>query len=193
MFGFLHLAALYGGYIFIYSAKWQTDVFGYILYVLSGLGITAAAHRLWTHKSYKAKWPLRLILVIFNTLAFQDSVLNWASDHRMHYKYSKTDADSHNATRGFFFSHVGWLLARKHPDLKAKGKGLDLSDLYADPILRFQKKHYLLLMPLACFIIPTVVPVYLWSESYLNAFFVAAIFRYAFILNVTWLVNSAAH
>lgn len=43
----------------------------YILYVMSGLGITAGAHRLWAHKSYKAKWPLRLILVIFNTLAFQ--------------------------------------------------------------------------------------------------------------------------
>lgn len=70
----------------------------------------------------------------------QDSALDWARDHRMHHKYSETDADPHNATRGFFFSHIGWLLVRKHPDLKEKGKGLDLSDLYADPILRFQKK-----------------------------------------------------
>lgn len=43
----------------------------FVLYVMSGLGITAGAHRLWAHKSYKAKWPLRLILVAFNTLAFQ--------------------------------------------------------------------------------------------------------------------------
>lgn len=71
---------------------------------------------------------------------FQDSALDWARDHRMHHKYSETDADPHNATRGFFFSHIGWLLVRKHPELKRKGKGLDLSDLYADPILRFQKK-----------------------------------------------------
>lgn len=70
----------------------------------------------------------------------QDSAIDWARDHRMHHKYSETDADPHNATRGFFFSHIGWLLVRKHPELKRKGKGLDLSDLYADPILRFQKK-----------------------------------------------------
>uniref|UniRef100_A0A1E1WUE8 Fatty acid desaturase domain-containing protein n=3 Tax=Pectinophora gossypiella TaxID=13191 RepID=A0A1E1WUE8_PECGO len=160
---------------------------------MSGLGITAGAHRLWAHKSYKAKWPLRLILVIFNTIAFQDSAIDWARDHRMHHKYSETDADPHNATRGFFFSHIGWLLVRKHPELKKKGQGLDLSDLYADPILRFQKKYYIYLMPLACFVMPTVVPVYLWGESWTNAFFVCALFRYAFILNVTWLVNSAAH
>lgn len=66
--------------------------------------------------------------------------MDWARDHRMHHKYSETDADPHNATRGFFFSHIGWLLVRKHPDLKEKGKGLDMSDLLADPVLRFQKK-----------------------------------------------------
>lgn len=36
-----------------------------------GLGITAGAHRLWAHRAYKAKWPLRVILMLFNTLAFQ--------------------------------------------------------------------------------------------------------------------------
>jgi fatty-acid desaturase len=44
-----------------------------LLYQAGGLGITAGAHRLWAHRSYKAKWPLRLILMIFNTLAFQVS------------------------------------------------------------------------------------------------------------------------
>lgn len=48
-------------------------------------------------------------------------------------------------------------------------------------------------MPLGCFVMPTLVPMYFWGESLLNAFFVCALFRYAFILNVTWLVNSAAH
>lgn len=48
-------------------------------------------------------------------------------------------------------------------------------------------------MPLACFILPTIIPVYFWGETWTNAFFVATMFRYAFILNVTWLVNSAAH
>ncbi|XP_016941737.3 acyl-CoA Delta-9 desaturase [Drosophila suzukii] len=192
-FAYLHLAALYGAYLMVTSAKWQTSVLAYFLYVVSGLGITAGAHRLWAHRSYKAKWPLRVILVIFNTIAFQDAAYHWARDHRVHHKYSETDADPHNATRGFFFSHVGWLLCKKHPDVKAKGKGVDLSDLRADPVLMFQKKYYMLLMPIACFIIPTTVPMYFWGESFMNAWFVATMFRWCFILNVTWLVNSAAH
>ncbi len=48
-------------------------------------------------------------------------------------------------------------------------------------------------MPLMCFIVPTIVPMYLWGESFKCAFFVAALFRYTFTLNATWLVNSAAH
>jgi stearoyl-CoA desaturase (delta-9 desaturase) len=64
----------------------------------------------------------------------------WVRDHRQHHKYTDTDADPHNATRGFFFSHCGWLMVRKHPDVIAKGKTIDLSDLEADPIVRFQKK-----------------------------------------------------
>lgn len=58
----------------------------------------------------------------------------------MHHKFSETTADPHDATRGFFFSHVGWLLCRKHPDVISKGKTIDLSDLMADPVVRFQRK-----------------------------------------------------
>lgn len=59
----------------------------------------------------------------------------------MHHKYSETTADPHDATRGFFFSHVGWLLVRKHPDVREKGKGIDMSDVLADPIVRFQRRY----------------------------------------------------
>jgi len=192
-FGYLHMAALYGAWLMITSAKWQTIGFAFFLYLISGLGITAGAHRLWAHRSYKAKWPLRVILIIFNTIAFQDAAFHWARDHRVHHKFSETDADPHNATRGFFFSHIGWLLCKKHPEVKRKGRGMDLSDLRADPVLMFQKKYYMLLMPFACFIIPTIIPMYYWNESFLNSWFVATMFRWCFILNVTWLVNSAAH
>lgn len=71
----------------------------------------------------------------------QNAAIDWAKDHRVHHKYSETDADPHNAKRGFFFSHVGWLLCRKHPEVKEKGKTIDLSDLESDPILAFQKKY----------------------------------------------------
>lgn len=193
LFAYLHLAAVYGLWLMLTSASWTTGFFAMFMYSLSGLGITAGAHRLWAHRSYKAKWPLRVILALFNTIAFQDCAMHWARDHRVHHKYSETDADPHNATRGFFFSHVGWLLCRKHPDVIAAGKKLDISDLEADPVLQFQRKYYLILMPLFCFVLPTMIPVYFWGETWTNAWFVATMFRYTFILNVTWCVNSAAH
>jgi len=70
----------------------------------------------------------------------QMSILDWSRDHRSHHKYSETNADPHNSNRGFFFSHIGWLLLRKHPEVSRKGKGIDLSDLYADPVVMFQHK-----------------------------------------------------
>ena len=48
-------------------------------------------------------------------------------------------------------------------------------------------------MPVCCFVLPTIIPVYLWGETWTNAWFVCALFRYTFVLNITWLVNSAAH
>ena len=193
VFTYLHLGALYGVYLVFTSAKLLTTAFGFLLYVMSGLGITAGAHRLWAHKAYKVKWPLEILLMIFNTIAFQDAAVDWARDHRLHHKYSETNADPHNATRGFFFAHVGWLLCRKHPDIKEKGKGIDMNDLKNNPILAFQKRHYKILMPLLCFVMPTVVPVLCWNETWSNAYFIPTVLRYVFTLNATWLVNSAAH
>ncbi|XP_032311840.1 acyl-CoA Delta-9 desaturase-like [Drosophila ananassae] len=91
----------------------------------------------------------RMILALFYTIAFQDAAYHWAHDHRVSHKYFETDADPHNVTRGFF-SHVGWLLCKKHPEVKAKGKGVDLSDPLIDPILMFQKKYYMILISFAC-------------------------------------------
>lgn len=60
--------------------------------------------------------------------------------NRVHHKFTDTDADPHNSKRGLFFSHVGWLLVKKHPDVKRKGSTIDMSDLDQDPIVMFQKK-----------------------------------------------------
>lgn len=54
-------------------------------------------------------------------------------------------------------------------------------------------RYYVVLMPLMCFILPTVIPVVFWNETWMNAYFIPTVFRYVFTLNMTWLVNSAAH
>ena len=40
-------------------------------YIFTGLGVTAGAHRLWSHRSYKAKTPLRILLALMNSAALQ--------------------------------------------------------------------------------------------------------------------------
>lgn len=78
--------------------------------------------------------------VFLKILVFQRHVYAWALDHRVHHKYSETDADPHNAKRGFLFSHVGWLVLTPHPDVVEKRKAVDMSDLEADQILMWHKK-----------------------------------------------------
>lgn len=71
---------------------------------------------------------------------FQNDVIEWARDHRCHHKWTDTEADPHNSRRGFFYSHVGWLLTRKSEKLKEMGAKIDISDLWNDPVLAFQRR-----------------------------------------------------
>ena len=192
-FVYFHLAAIYGIYLCYTSAMWRTIIAAFVLYILSGIGVTAGAHRLWSHRSYKAKFPLRILLAFLQTLSFQGHIYDWVRDHRAHHKFSETDADPHNSTRGLFFSHVGWTLCKKHPDVVTKGKQLDLTDLLADPIVTFQKAHYLKLAIVIAFVIPTIIPMYFWREGFVNAFVICALLRYVFTLHCTWFINSIAH
>ena len=191
-FIYLHIGALYGFYLFFNGTKFYTFLWTFAVASAAALGITAGAHRLWAHRTYKAKWPMRFVLMICQTIAFQNHIYEWVRDHRVHHKFTDTDADPHNAQRGFFFSHMGWLLVRKHPDVIKKGATIDMSDLEADPLVVWQRRLYLFLMPLCCFIIPMWVPCYFWGEKPFNSWY-STVFRYTLSLNLTWLVNSAAH
>lgn len=42
----------------------------------SGLGVTMGAHRLWSHRSFKAKTPLKIFLLWLHTLAGQVRLFN---------------------------------------------------------------------------------------------------------------------
>ncbi|EFN78053.1 acyl-CoA Delta(11) desaturase [Harpegnathos saltator] len=190
---FIHAGCLYGFYLVLTQAKLLTTVWAFVTIYTSGFGITAGAHRLWSHRAYKAKWPLRLLLVFLFTITGQRHVYAWALDHRVHHKYSETDADPHNAKRGFLFAHVGWLFTTPHPDVVAKRTAVDMSDLEADPIVMWQKRLYIPLFALLTIALPVVVPYYYWSESLWISFWVNFNFRFCVTLNIAFFVNSVAH
>lgn len=181
------------GILKVMNCSRETLLWAFLCWPISGLGITVGVHRLWSHRSYEASFPIRFFLMLCNSLANQGSIYHWTRDHRVHHKFSETDADPHNATRGFFFAHMGWLMVKKHPDVIKAGKEMDFSDLLEDWCVVFQKKLDPWFALYVCYVVPAQVASYWWGEHFWNGFFVAGALRYCVVLHFTWLVNSAAH
>ncbi|CAH2108161.1 unnamed protein product [Euphydryas editha] len=172
--------------------KWQTVAFTFLCGEVGGFGVTAGAHRYWTHRSFKAKLPLQILLMISFSLSGQNSIPNWVRDHRVHHKMSETSADPHDANRGFFFSHLGWLMMKKHPNVIREGNKIDISDILNDPLVKFHTKYFSVFKTLFCFILPIVIPTYLWGEQW-HLSIASTLIRYVLNLHCTWSVNSFAH
>ncbi|XP_046456689.1 acyl-CoA Delta-9 desaturase-like isoform X2 [Daphnia pulex] len=179
---YLHLTALYGFYLCFTSAA-----------LTATLIWAGGAHKLWCHRAFKANLPLRVLIAVAQTVAHQGDIYTWSWEHRVHHKFSDTDADPYNSRRGFFFSHIGWMMCQKHPEFTRMEKTIDVGDLLQDPVVVFQRKYYTSLAWMLCYAMPAAVPWYFWGESLTTAFFVASMFRYVFTLHATWLTNSAGH
>ncbi|XP_076289711.1 (11Z)-hexadec-11-enoyl-CoA conjugase-like isoform X1 [Lasioglossum baleicum] len=190
----LQIGWVIGMYTAVYHAQIATILWGFLvafLAVMMGIGI--GAHRYLTHRSFKSTPILKLFFVIFQTMAGQNSMFTWTMDHVLHHKYSDTDADPHNSSRGFFFAHIGWLMMKKHPLLLQKQLEMDWSELTNDKLIMFQHNYFLFVYFPIAVILPVSVPVYFWNESLWNSFFVAYFLQYVTSLHITWSINSAAH
>jgi stearoyl-CoA desaturase (Delta-9 desaturase) len=133
-----HIASVYS--LFDLPRYGLTYVLQFLISFAAGFGVTAGAHRYFTHRCYRVSTGFKYFLIFLQTLSAQEDILSWVRDHRVHHKFTDTDADPHNSTRGLFFSHMGWLLIKKHPDVKKYGSKVDMSDLDQDPVLLFQRK-----------------------------------------------------
>ncbi|XP_038221938.1 acyl-CoA Delta(11) desaturase-like [Zerene cesonia] len=163
------------------------------MYTISGFGITGGAHRLWTHRAFKATLPLKLFFLAAFASAGQNSLEQWVRDHRVHHKYSDTDADPHNANRGLFFSHIGWLMLKKNEQVLLRGKQLDMSDITGDPLLRFYNKYFTYFKLLFCYILPTTLTIHLWGENWRCAVAWQCFIRFLGMFHSELTVNSLAH
>jgi len=175
------------------AVKGQTLLLAVLLWPICGLGITAGAHRLWAHKSYQAHWTVRLFFMLCNSVASQGPIYHWARDHRTHHLHSDTPLDPHDATIGWFYSHVGWLLVKIDPRVVAAGRKIDISDLKADKIVMFQKRWDPWWNFFFCFAVPAFMAMYLFKETFWNGFLVTGVLRWVWVLHCTWSVNSIVH
>ena len=104
---------LFPVYIYYNGIVWQEPVMFVISWFMAGLGITVGYHRLFAHRTFKAKVAFEWIFMIFGSMALQNTIIKWCSDHRTHHKKLDTKEDPYSITRGFFHAHIGWVLRKE--------------------------------------------------------------------------------
>ena len=97
-------------YLWFFGISWFQLVMFVVMFYATGMSITLGYHRLFSHMTFQAKWPVKLFTLLFGAAAFENSVIMWASEHRMHHKHVDHDDDPYAISKGFFFAHIGWLL-----------------------------------------------------------------------------------
>lgn len=158
--------------------------------IATGMSITLGYHRLFSHLSFKAKWPVRLFTLVFGACAFENSVLNWASDHRRHHKHTDHDDDPYNIENGFFWAHIGWILFKVLPEPPLD----NVADLRKDPLVMWQHKWDKVLALLVGLVLPAALG-YLWSgwDGALGGFLVVGALRVFVVQQCTFFINSLCH
>jgi len=156
------------------------------LIAASLMAITTGYHRLYAHKTYATHPVIEAVLVFFGTLTAEGSVFSWSHDHRIHHKHVDTELDPYSAPDGFWHSHVLWLFKKRAP-LNERV----IHDLVKKPNLRFQHKHYALLMVGVNLI--AFLALWAFTGDLLGSFVVGTLVRLFIVHHCTWFINSLAH
>ncbi|MEW9799598.1 acyl-CoA desaturase [Alteromonas sp. CYL-A6] len=164
--------------------------FAVFLFFFTGMSITAGYHRLWSHKAYDAHPVVKVILAVGGAMAVQNSILHWASDHRVHHRHvDDIDKDPYSARRGLWFSHIGWML-REYQSNRYSDYS-NCRDLQKDKVVMWQHNHYLPIVLLANFGI-TAFAGWLNGDVW-GMILIAGVLRLVMVHHVTFFINSLAH
>ncbi|KAJ3641788.1 hypothetical protein Zmor_028266 [Zophobas morio] len=173
-----------------YEAKLLTTIYTLVLVLLTLIGVTAGAHRLWAHHSYEATTSLRIFLMLCQTLAGHTSIYNWVRLHRLHHKHFQTDLDPYNPRKGFLYSHFICNSLKLSPAQEKLLDEIDMSDLENDKVVMFQKKYYWILFAIFTLLLPINAPVEYWGDTILSSVFVVGWLRFAVTYHLSLLIHS---
>ena len=173
-----------------YGISWFEPVIFFFFYFASGLSITAGYHRLFSHRTHKGEWPLRLFYALFGAAAFQNSAIKWCSDHRRHHLKTDEDEDPYSVTDGFMWAHIGWVMVDQGDEIVEH-----VEDLQADKILAWQDRHIFLIGFLVGIVLPGLVGFALLGNVHglLGGMIYGGFLRVVVVHHATFLINSAAH
>jgi stearoyl-CoA desaturase (delta-9 desaturase) len=143
--------------------------------------LTAGYHRYFSHRSYSMGRFTQFVFAFGGLTCAQKGPLWWAAHHRTHHKFADTDRDLHSPKRGFWWSHVGWILCDRFGDAPLE----QINDFARYPELRWLNTHDWIgpwFLGTLCFLIGG------WSGLVVG-FFASTILLW----HSTFLVNSLAH
>lgn len=180
-FAVLHIGALLA--LIPGTFNWKAVGVGVFLYwVTGGLGITLGFHRLVTHRSFQTPKWLEYFLALCGTLACQGGPFEWIGMHRIHHLHSDQDLDPHDSNKGFWWSHLGWMVHHAPAQDEISRYIKDIAD---DPVYQFYQKN-MIGIQVALGVLLLLLggwPFVIWG------IFV----RVVVVYHCTWLVNSATH
>ena len=178
---------------------WRDVVIAFVMYAISGHGVTVGFHRHFTHGSFKARRGLKIALALSLCQAMQGPVVRWVADHRRHHAFSDREGDPHSPWRygetvpalakGLWWAHVGWLF-----DVEQTPRRKYAPDLMADEDIQKIDRAFPTLVAVSMLLPPLVGG--LWSMSWqgaVTAFFWGSLVRVALLHHVTWSINSICH
>lgn len=135
----VHVAAVAG--VLWLGWSWSGLALAIALYYVRMFGVTGGYHRYFSHRTYRTSRAFQFFLALLAQTSLQKGALWWAAHHRTHHKYSDTPQDPHSfRDYGFWYSHVGWILAKETEETDTK----KISDLTRYPELRFLNKWHAL-------------------------------------------------
>ncbi|ORY21154.1 hypothetical protein BCR39DRAFT_554136 [Naematelia encephala] len=188
----LHLFAIYGALYLspISQVDKRTLILCFISFQSASFGITIGYHRLWSHRAFTARLPLRIALAWMGSLGFQGSIKWWVMRHRLHHRFTDSPVhDPYAATRGLFYAHCGWIFRKP---TYSRMKLLDRTDLEADPVVRFQHRFFVPIAVFSGMALPYLIAKFGWNDGLGGLVWGGAVAR-LLIWHTTFCINSLAH
>ncbi len=105
---------------FFTGIGWMEAILFFSMYFLVMGSGEIGAHRMLTHRAFKAHKYVTAFFTVFSSMATQGPVLFWVMHHRLHHQYSDTEKDphsphaypgseKHSLLHGLFRAHFSWI------------------------------------------------------------------------------------
>ena len=134
-------------YIYYNGIVWQEITMLFVGWFLAGTGITVGYHRLFSHRAFRTYPIIEWFFMLSGSMALQNSIINWCSDHRRHHKKLDSKDDPYSIKKGFIHAHIGWIVENNNDVNDSVNIVKILIILFLSILYNYGAKKYYLLTP----------------------------------------------